>query len=190
MNLRLQTLYDWFENGNTVIIAGRNGAFDRVRMGERAVATLNMLSVRRTHRYNRQFLSIIHEGLNAITSLHLMIFQLLFLQVLIPIPRENYLKMYFTLTKNPFPRRYLDEDFFSKHYFEDVATRYKGIYINHPTPHQFLSHYDSNRYLNKHLYRGHLVGSEGLERNLEYAPFFLTFWEGRPMIGYVWGERR
>ena len=43
VNLRLQTLYDWFENGNTVIIAGRSGAFDRVRRGERAVATLNVI---------------------------------------------------------------------------------------------------------------------------------------------------
>ena len=59
--------------------------------------------------------------------------------------------------------------------------------------------HDSNLYLNKHLYTNHEssrldylvnyeLSEEELERNLEYAPFFLTFWEGQPMIGYVWEE--
>ena len=43
VNLRLETLYDGFANDNTVIIAGRSGAFDRVKEGERAVATLNVI---------------------------------------------------------------------------------------------------------------------------------------------------
>ena len=43
VSLRLETLYDWFENATTVIIAGRSQAFDRVKMGERAVATLNII---------------------------------------------------------------------------------------------------------------------------------------------------
>ena len=106
-------------------------------------------------------------------------------------PRELFGDVFYPNENLQFPRRYLDEDFFET-LFEDVATRYKGIYIHSdPTLIGYERDYDSNRYLNKHLYRrrqssvqgGHLVG---LERNLEYAPFFLTFWEGRPMIGYVW----
>ena len=100
-------------------------------------------------------------------------------------PRELFGDVFYP-NENPFPRTYLDEDFFET-LFEDVATRYKGIYIHSdPALIGYDRDYDSNRYLNKHLYRGHLVGSEALERNLEYAPFFLTFWEGQPMIGYVW----
>ena len=42
LSLRLETLYE-FSNGNTVIIAGRRQAFDRVKEGERAVVTLKVI---------------------------------------------------------------------------------------------------------------------------------------------------
>lgn len=96
-------------------------------------------------------------------------------------PRELFTDVFYS-KENPFPRSYLDDDFY-KTLFEDLVTRHKGIEIGDIGDDDFP---DSNLYLNKHLYRGHLVGSEELERNLEYAPFFLTFWDGQPMIGYVW----
>lgn len=80
--------------------------------------------------------------------------------------------------------------------FEDLATQYKGIEIRDSRDDGLP---DSNLYLNKHLYTNHEssrldylvnyeLSEEKLERNLNYAPFFLTFWEGQPMIGYVWKE--
>ena len=99
-------------------------------------------------------------------------------------PRELFTDVFYP-NENPFPRSYLDDDFY-KTLFEDLATRYKGIEIRDSRDSRDDGLPDSDLYLNKHLYRGHLVGAEELERNLEYAPFFLTFWEGQPMIGYVW----
>ena len=66
-----------------------------------------------------------------------MIFRRCISQVLIPILRENYLWMYFTLTNYPFPRSDLVQSVFNIDYetlFEDLATRYKGIDIIQ-TPH-------------------------------------------------------
>ena len=89
-------------------------------------------------------------------------------------PRELFTDVFYP-NENPFPRSYLDDDFY-KTLFEDLATRYKGIEIRDSRDSRDDGLPDSDLYLNKHLYRGHLVGAEELERNLEYAPFFLTFW--------------
>ena len=102
-------------------------------------------------------------------------------------PRDLFMDVFYP-NENPFPRRFLDEDFF-KTLFEDLATRYKGIEIRDSRDdmdRELIGITESNLYINTHLYRGRRVGTKELERNLEYAPFFLTFWEGQPMIGYVW----
>jgi len=99
-------------------------------------------------------------------------------------PRDLFMDVFYP-NENPFPRRFLDEDFFRK-LLGDLAARYKGKYIGRSGNMWDDRDYDTNRYLNSHLYRGQLVGAKELERNLDYAPFFLTFWEGQPMIGYVW----
>jgi len=108
-------------------------------------------------------------------------------------PRELFKDVFYP-NENPFPRRYLDDDFY-KTLFEDLATRYKGIEIrdSRDDMDRELDEFgdlkmDSNLYLNTHLYQGFFVESLlfALERNLKYAPFFLTVWQGQPMIGYVW----
>ena len=104
-------------------------------------------------------------------------------------PRELFKDVFYP-NENPFPRRYLDDDFY-KTLFEDLATRYKGTYIN-PDPtlsdDEISEWHDSNLYINTHLYKNSKYREQKLERRLEYAPFFLTFWEGQPMIGYVWNK--
>mgnify|MGYP005993186123 CR=1 FL=1 len=107
-------------------------------------------------------------------------------------PRELFTDVFYP-NENPFPRSYLDDDFY-KTLFEDLADKYKGTYIN-PDPTSsdddgidsfMFGLNDSNLYINTHLYQNSKYREQPLERNLEYAPFFLTFWEGQPMIGYVW----
>tara|TARA_A100001391_G_scaffold192753_1_gene167268 strand:- start:79 stop:642 length:564 start_codon:yes stop_codon:yes gene_type:complete len=105
-------------------------------------------------------------------------------------PRELFKDVFYP-NENPFPLSYLDGYFFAT-LFEDVATRYKGTYIDSDptlsrTQQPFLKFY-----LNTHLYgvvdEVEAREAKGLERNLKYAPFFLAYWEGQPMIGYVWEE--
>ncbi len=99
-------------------------------------------------------------------------------------PRDLFMDVFYP-NENPFPRRFLDEDFFKK-LFGDLADKYKGTYIGRYE--NTWEDFDSKLYINTHLYQNSKYREQQLERNLEYAPFFLTFWEGQPMIGYVWEE--
>ena len=100
-------------------------------------------------------------------------------------PRELFTDVFYS-NENPFPRSYLDDDFY-KTLFDDLADKYKGTYIN-PDPTLSIedSVLDLNLYINTHLYQNSKYRAQPLERNSKYAPFFLTFWGGQPMIGYVW----
>jgi hypothetical protein len=79
---------------------------------------------------------------------------------------------------------------FFKMQFDLLVAQYNGVVIgNYESDGGFVIE-DSDMFINTHLYKPFSLGIDPetnmLERNLEYAPFFLSYWQDQPMIGYVW----
>ena len=74
--------------------------------------------------------------------------------------------------------------------FDLLASKYNGVVFgDFEGPDGGFGFSDSDMFINTHLYKPFSLGiatSQSLERNLDYAPFFLCYWQDRPMIGYVW----
>ena len=74
--------------------------------------------------------------------------------------------------------------------FDLLVAQYNGVVFgNYESDGGFVIQ-DSDMFINTHLYKPFSLGIDPetnlLERNLEYAPFFLSYWQDQPMIGYVW----